>query len=81
MPDSWVMILSVGVAGAFGVLAMLNLLACLMRNEQVVFNLRCEVERLQADYARRMKEMRELESAGLKVIEAVPAVPSKVKAH
>jgi hypothetical protein len=69
MGDAWLVWLSVTVVGAFGVLAMLNLLASSVRNEQVVFNLRCEVERLQSEYTKRMREMRELEAAGLKVIE------------
>jgi hypothetical protein len=85
MADSWVMWLSVGVVGCFGILAMLNLLASTVRNEQVVFKLRCEVEQLQAEYARRMKEMRELEAAGLKVIEVsaaqAPSGASKSASH
>lgn len=81
MADSWIMWLSVGVVGCFGILAMLNLMASVVRNEQVVFKLRCEVERLQAEYARRMKEMRELEAAGLKVIEVSPTRQSSSKTH
>lgn len=75
MGDSWVLWLSVGVSGAIGILAMLNLLSSYVRNEQVVFKLRCDVEQLQLEYAKRMKEMRELEAAGLKVIEVNKAPP------
>lgn len=79
MADSWVLWLSVGVVGCFGILAMLNFMSCVVRNEQVVFKLRCEVEALQAEYARRMKELRELEAAGLKVIQVSSSGPASGK--
>ena len=75
MSQSLAIWLSVGIGGGIGILAILNLLASFIRNEQAVFKLRCEVERLQADFAQRMREMRELEAAGLKVIE-VGSAPS-----
>jgi len=80
MGDAWLGWLSVAVVGAFGILAMLNLLASFVRNEQVVFNLRCDVERLQMEYTKRMREMRELEAAGLKVIEVGKPPPGSASA-
>lgn len=82
MSQTLVIWLSVGIGGGIGILAILNMLASFVRNEQVVFKLRCEVERLQTEYARRMREMRELEAAGLKVIEVSrPEASAKRSGH
>lgn len=58
------LILLVAAIGG-GVLGVLNYLASLVRNQQMVHDLKLEVLQLRSSYLKQLKEMKEREQAGI----------------
>jgi hypothetical protein len=51
----------IAIAGGGGILAMLNYLASSVRNQQIVHDFRVEIQQLQSNYLRILREQKEKE--------------------